>query len=350
MDGLATPAAGAGEAGLTGPASTRAGADDIAPAASGSGTAPAACGTATASRRGAGRPHVFPPAGLAGAAFSKMSGGGNDFVVFDNRDLRFRMEADAVAALCARGLGIGADAVLLLEPPASAGADFRMVYYNADGSEAPMCGNGALCIARFARDIGAAHGREPADGGPIEVFFDTGAGRYRAELFPDAPSRVRLSMRDPTAVEPSLPEIEERGYARAGFADTGTPHLVVLASDLQELDVTEQGAALRRHPPFQPEGLNVDFVEVLGRGELAIRTYERGVEAETLSCGTGAAAAAILTHLWGMTEAPILVRPRGGFDLRIGFERTTGGELGRVTLEGDARVVFTGALPWPEGD
>jgi diaminopimelate epimerase len=276
-------------------------------------------------------------ADLAGTPFWKMSGGGNDFVVFDNRRAFFPKGRPAVVpALCARGLGVGADAILLLEPPAGGEADFRMTYYNADGSEAPMCGNGALCIARFAQELGLSrNGR---------VAFETGSGLYRAELSAEHPSRVHLAMREPRAMRPSLPEIEARGYAHAGFADTGTPHLVVLVPDVSSVDVATQGPTLRRHALFEPEGLNVNFIAVLGRGELAIRTYERGVEAETLSCGTGATAAAILTHLWGLTEPPVVVHPPGGVDLGVRFERAPAGEITDVWLEGDARLVYRGTL------
>jgi diaminopimelate epimerase len=341
MDGLAAAAAEPDREDLT---RSAAGADpatvvdEASPAGRGTG---AACPPKQA--RAAPPPvGAWLPAALGGAAFWKMSGGGNDFVVFDNREGWFPKGAPGlVAGLCARGLGVGADAVLLLEHAATPGAAFRMVYFNADGGEAPMCGNGALCIARLARELGlVARG---------EVEFETGAGRYRAELFPDSPSRVRLAMRDPTGVRPSLPEIEARGYIHAGFADTGTPHLIALVPDLAGVDVTGEGAALRHHSLFQPAGTNVNFAAVLGRGELAIRTYERGVEGETLSCGTGAAAAALLTHLWELTCPPVLVHPPGGLDLVIGFEAAlaagTGTAFRNVTLEGDARIVFSGTLP-----
>ncbi|MFN2433243.1 MAG: diaminopimelate epimerase, partial [Gemmatimonadota bacterium] len=302
-------------------------------------TAAAACGV-PAGRRAVGLAAGVPPlasGALAGAPFTKMSGGGNDFVVFDNRDGWFpARRRDVVAALCARGTGVGADAVLLLESSGGAGADFRMVYYNADGGEAPMCGNGALCIARFARALGLGR-----DGG---VVFETGAGRYRAEVSETEPARVRLAMRDPGRVDAELREIVARGYERAGFADTGTPHLVVLVDDVHAVDVAAEGAALRHHPLFQPHGLNVNFVQALGPSELALRTYERGVEAETLSCGTGSTAAAILTELWGLTRPPVVVHPPGGCALTIGFEPGTSGAARSVTLEGDARVVFEGRL------
>ncbi len=273
---------------------------------------------------------------LERAAFWKMSGGGNDFIVFDNRDGRFpKGEPDAVAALCARGTGVGADAVVLLEPSSLDGADFRMTYYNADGSEAPMCGNGALCIARLAGELGLARGGT--------VAFETGSGLYRAQLSDQRPSRVRLSMRDPRDVRPSLPQIEALGYRRAGFADTGTRHLIVLVDDLAAVDVAGDGPALRWNALFQPVGVNVSFAAVRGPRELALRTYEKGVEAETLSCGTGATAAALLTHLWGLTEPPVTVHPPGGFELTVRFERE-GERFVSVTLEGDARIVFRARL------
>jgi diaminopimelate epimerase len=296
---------------------------------------PSACGSR--SQRGREVSAEAAIAELAGEPFWKMSGGGNDFVVFDNRrDVFPKGRPEVVAALCARGLGVGADAVLLLEPPETGEADFRMTYYNADGSEAPMCGNGALCIARFAREIGLAKNGA--------VDFETGSGLYRAELSDERPSRVRLLMRDPKDVRTSLPEIEARGYAHAGLANTGTPHLIVLVPDLARVDVAKEGEALRWHPLFQPHGLNVNFVVVLGRRELATRTYERGVEDETLSCGTGAAAAATLTHLWGLTEPPVVVHPPGGFDLTVHFQRVSDAAVGHVMLEGDARMVFKGQL------
>jgi diaminopimelate epimerase len=275
---------------------------------------------------------------LAGARFWKMTGGGNDFVVFDNRSGWFpKGNPNIVAEICSRGLGVGADAVILLEPAISSGLPFRMMYYNADGSEAPMCGNGAMCIARFARELGLV--------GTGMVEFETGAGPHRAELFDSATSRVRLEMREPAGIRPSIPEIEALGYPRAGFADTGTPHLVLLVSDLDAHDVAKEGASLRNHPLFEPEGLNIDFIAVLSRHELRIRTYERGVEAETLSCGTGAAAAAVLTHIWGLTEPPTTVHPSGGLELSVAFERhPVSDRLKKLTLVGDARLVFTGVF------
>jgi diaminopimelate epimerase len=275
-----------------------------------------------------------------------MSGGGNDFVAFDNRGGWFpKDDPELVRAICARGLGVGADAVLLLEEPmegrtTAPSSDaphprFRMLYYNADGSEASMCGNGALCIARLALELGM--------GGEGWVAFQTGAGTYRAKLDPASPERVWLSMRDPHSLVPRIPDIEARGYTHVGFIDTGTPHLVVLVPDVRQVDVEREGAALRGNALFKPEGLNVNFVAVLNPHELDIRTYERGVEAETLSCGTGGAAAAMLGHLWGLTASPVTVHPPSGCDLRVAFDRTDAG-FARLELEGDARIVFSAKL------
>ena len=289
-------------------------------------------------RRGHPAGPVAAEARLAGAAFWKMSGGGNDFVVFDDRSGWFPLDsAAAVPALCARATGIGADAVLLLQPAADRAALFRMTYFNADGSEAPMCGNGALCIASFARDRGLAGAGE-------EVVFETGAGLYRAQVGVAGGSRVRLRMRDPGGIVASVPEIQALGYARAGLADTGTPHLVALVPDARGVDVAVEGRRLREHDAFAPEGLNVDFVEVVDGSTLRLRTYERGVEAETLSCGTGATAGAILCSLWGLVEPPVVVRPPGGIDLRIDFRPAGPATVTEVTLEGEARTTFTGTL------
>ena len=142
---------------------------------------------------------------------------------------------------------------------------------------------------------------------------------------------------------PGLSAIEARGYARAGFADTATPHLVVLVDDVDAVEVAREGRELAHHALFAPDGVNVDFAQVLDAGELRLRTFERGVEAETLSCGTGATAAAVLTHLWGLTRSPVRVHPPGGVELRVRFHREAGA-FRDVRLEGEARIVYEGRI------
>lgn len=278
-----------------------------------------------------------PWTGLAGRPFVKMSGGGNDFVVFDNRDGWFPKDRsrELVARLCRRGLGVGADAVLLLER--DPGADVRMVYYNADGGEAPMCGNGALCIARYARLEGAVAGDE--------LTLATGSGTFRARVADPRDPEVTLWLVPPRDLTLRHGDLERSPFRRVGFVDTSTPHIVALMDDVEGLDAVAEGRRLRHDPRWEPPGTNVNFVSVLDRHAVRMRTYERGVEDETLSCGTGATASAILTHLWGLTEPPVTVRTTGGIPLTVDF---TPGDTGALPedprLTGDTRVVFRGAL------
>lgn len=275
---------------------------------------------------------------LAGRIFLKMSGGGNDFVVFDNRDGWFPREGaqDLVARLCRRGLGVGADAVILLEDDPD--ADFRMVYYNADGGEAPMCGNGALCIARYARLQGIA-----AD---ESLRFVTGNGTFRAVVADPRSPAVTLFLRPPQELALRYLELEKPPYLRVGYLDTATPHVVALVDDVESHDVAGEGKRLRRDPRWDPPGTNVNFVTTRGRHRIRMRTYERGVEAETLSCGTGATASAILTCLWGLTESPVSIETTGGIPLTVEFTRPDDPDAlpPDPRLTGDARVIYRGTL------
>jgi diaminopimelate epimerase len=277
---------------------------------------------------------------LAGRPFVKMTGGGNDFVVFDNREGWFPKESAAalVTRLCRHGLGIGADAVLLFENDPS--LDFRMVYYNADGGEAPMCGNGALCIARYARMSGAVPGPR--------MEFSTGSGPFRAKVADPGAPRVSLWLVPPRNLMLDVPDLAQPPYHRVGFLDTSTPHLVALLESLDAVerhDVVTEGRRLRHDPRWEPPGTNVNFIAVLGPGRIRLRTYERGVEAETLSCGTGSTAAAILTSLWGLTDPPVVVETTGGIPLTVDFTPPRNGALpADPCLSGEARVVYRGTI------
>lgn len=279
-----------------------------------------------------------PWTGLSGRAFVKMSGGGNDFVVFDNRDGWFPKERalELVTRVCRRGLGVGVDAVLLLEDDDD--ADIRMVYYNADGGEAPMCGNGALCIARYARM------EDAVDGDTLRLA--TGSGTFRVRVPDPKRAEVTLWLVPPRDLALRHHELETPPYRRVGFVDTSTPHVVALVDDAEEIEVRGEGARLRRDSRWDPPGANVNFVSVLDRHTLRMRTYERGVEDETLSCGTGATASAILTALWGLTEPPVTVRTTGGIPLVVDFTRRADPEAlpGDPRLTGDARLIFRGTL------
>ncbi len=260
--------------------------------------------------------------------FYKMSGTGNDFVLLDNRDGSLPRDLGGlVARLCHRRNGVGADGVLLIER--AAGVGFRMRYLNADGGEVAFCGNGGRCIAWFAHAIGAA---------PAAMAFEAGDGAHRAEV---AGRRVKLSMREPRDVRLSfILDLEGRGYA-ASFADTGVPHAVVPVAELDSFDVAGVGRRIREHRMFLPDGANANFIEVLDRHRLRIRTYERGVEDETLACGTGATAAAVTAALRGLADSPVDCETRGGEVLTVHFDRD-GDDIARVFLEGDVRLLFTG--------
>jgi len=264
-------------------------------------------------------------------SFTKMNGAGNDFVMLDNRDGSLSLDGAGIATLCDRHRGVGADGVLVVEKAVN-GADFRMRYYNADGGEAEMCGNGARCFARFARKVS---GHE-AD----RISFETPAGVIGAEYHGDL---VQLAMSEPHSHRAPGPlEVNGRPL-EVHFLNTGVPHAVVFVDDLEAADIRKDGAALRYHPAFAPKGTNANFVQVLGPSSITIRTYERGVEDETLACGTGVCAAAILHHLRSGDAAPVSVKVRGGDTLQVGFVRE-GDSFRDVTLKGPADFVFDGKI------
>ena len=265
--------------------------------------------------------------------FWKMNGAGNDFVMLDNRDLRQALSTAQIAALCDRHRGVGADGLLAVEP-AQNGADFRMRYYNADGGEAEMCGNGARCFAKFAAVL---------SGGNVErVSFETPAGRIGATFHGE---NVCIAMSDPHSLRLDL-SLNVAGPQMAVYSvNTGVPHAVVVVDDLEVVPVREWGAALRHHAEFQPKGTNANFLQVTAEG-IAIRTYERGVEDETLACGTGMVACALVHHLLTAAPAPVKVKVKGGDTLEIGFEKS-GDTFKNVTLTGPADLVFEGEIKLP---
>ncbi len=263
--------------------------------------------------------------------FLKMSGAGNDFVVIDNRAGIVPEPATTFAArVCARQAAIGADGLLLLEK--SPRKDFRMRYFNTDGSEAEMCANGARCIARFAVLVGAV-GRS--------MDFENLAGDFHAALTED--SRVRLDMTEPHSMRLDV-EVEAQGRKlKVHSLNTGVPHIVVPWEDLNDAPVRDLGRALRHHEAFAPKGTNVNFVRVTGPKAIQVRTYERGVEDETLACGTGSVASAILMARLGRVQSPVAVTVRSGSVLTVHFE-LDGDSARQVALEGPAVVLFEGEL------
>jgi len=262
--------------------------------------------------------------------FAKMNGAGNDFVMIDNRAGTVQLSAEQIAKICDRHRGVGADGVLLVEP-ATNGADFRMRYYNSDGGEAEMCGNGARCFARFVEKV--AHAGK-------KVSFETPAGIIAAQLHGEL---VTLKMSEPTDLELNvrLPVGSENKTIH--FVNTGVPHVVIPVENIEEIDVLREGAAIRRHEMFSPKGANVNFLEKRGGNNIAIRTYERGVENETLACGTGVVASALIFAATEKTDGPIGVLVRGGSELNVDYRRD-GERFSDVTLTGPAEFVFEGTI------
>jgi diaminopimelate epimerase len=262
--------------------------------------------------------------------FTKMNGAGNDFVLIDNRAGDVHLNRDQIVRICDRHRGIGADGILLLEK-ASTEADFRMRYFNSDGGEAEMCGNGARCFARFANKITDAQRK---------ISFETPAGVIAAELGDDL---VMLQMTEPTGLRlnVALRVLDENKAVH--FINSGVPHVVIPVSHIDDVDVRREGAAIRHHEMFSPKGANVNFIEKRGTKKIAVRTYERGVENETLACGTGVVASALIFAATDNVNGPIAVLVRGGNELQVGFEKA-GTQFKNVTLTGPADFVFEGTI------
>lgn len=267
--------------------------------------------------------------------FTKMTGAGNDFVVIDNRRKRIKDGSKASKKLCDRRWGIGADGLLLLEK--SRRASYRMMYYNADGSYGGMCGNGGRCIAWFAfsnRIAGKTHEFEALD------------YVYAAKI---ENKEVILSMKDPRNIRIGEEITIDSGKLVINSIDTGSPHAVIAVSELpgnvtlSNVDVLGMGHRLHHDPRFSPEGTNVNFIERSGGNSVRIRTYERGVEDETLACGTGSIASAIVaSRLWNL-RSPVEVIPKSNMPLTIAFNDKDGA-VSEVYLAGPASVVFSGTI------
>lgn len=262
--------------------------------------------------------------------FTKMDGAGNDFILVDNRAGEIDLERAQIARLCDRHRGIGADGVLLLENPADH-ADFRMRYFNADGGEAEMCGNGARCFARFANKMAGARGK---------ISFETPAGIISAEVVGDL---VTLQMTEPTDLRLNVPLQVGAEKKFVHSINSGVPHVIVPVAEVDDVDVVRDGSALRHHEMFSPKGANVNFIQKCGTDNIAIRTYERGVEDETLACGTGVVASAIIFAATENVNGPIHVTVRGGDKLCVGFEKSDK-QFRNVTLTGPAEFVFEGTI------
>lgn len=258
--------------------------------------------------------------------FVKMHGAGNDFVLVDDRDGKFPCDDHRrIAALATRPDGIGCEGVILVQRPSGA-ADFRMRFFNPDGTEVALCGNGARCVAAFAREIGAAR----AD----RMRFETDAGEIAAEIVEDG--LVKVAMPEP------------RDFSE-DFCVAGVPHKVVVVESLAKADVEGEGRRIRMSEDFAPDGTNVDFVVYRKPNRVAIRTYERGVEAETGACGTGAVASAVIGVADYGLEFPVHVQTVQGYDLVV--EGSYDGErFADVALTGPVKRVFSGEIDWDSLD
>jgi diaminopimelate epimerase len=267
---------------------------------------------------------------MRGRRFYKMSGSGNDFVVFDAREgsVQNLLEPSLIRRLCDRRQGIGADGVVIFEP--CAGADVLMTYFNSDGSRGEFCGNAALCITRLVCQLGLAE--------PAGMTIQTDDGIVRSRLVRDRPE---VELRPVTRIDEAVEAPSEAGERRMGYTVAGVPHVVVLCEDVERVDVTVRGAAIRRAEWTMPLGANVNFVS--RRGETwAIRTFERGVEGETLACGSGAVAAAILLHAWRLAGLETVLKTRSGGLLEVTI-RDQGGEV-LPRLRGAGTLVFEGRV------
>lgn len=251
--------------------------------------------------------------------FFKYQGTGNDFVLIDNRDLIFpKKNSELVASLCDRKFGIGADGLILLENDEE--LDFHMIYYNADGNMSTMCGNGGRCLVAFAQFLGIIED---------ECVFNAIDGKHTATI---ANGIVSLQMTDVSEV---------KAKPNSFFLDTGSPHHVQLVENLRGVNVQKEGAKLR-YGVYGEAGSNINFVEQKTEASFAVRTYERGVEDETLSCGTGVTAVAIAMHTAGKTnQTEINIETEGG-PLSVSFEYGTGYK--KVHLVGPAKQVFKGEI------
>jgi len=263
--------------------------------------------------------------------FYKMSGSGNDFILIDNRNniLPDIPLTDFIRNVCRRKMSAGADGIILIE--SAADLDFQWQFYNSDGSRAEMCGNGARCAARYAHLNGIAGS---------EMAFGTDAGPLQATVNGD---RVRVRMTPPRDYRPVFNLTVGSQTVAMSAINTGVPHVVIAVDDIESVPVVELGRQIRRHPEFSPAGTNVNFTCTQGRGRMAIRTYERGVEDETLACGTGAVAGALAHALQTGADSPVDMLTKSGGRLTIHYDIS--GDICRdVQMEGDARVIYSGNL------
>jgi diaminopimelate epimerase len=266
--------------------------------------------------------------------FFKMSGSGNDFIIIDNREKIVEETglSDKIEKICRRKMSVGADGFIFVEK--SDKVDFKWRFFNSDGKPAEMCGNGARCAARFAFIKGIA--RE-------NMSFETDAGIIIASVTEQG---VKIKMPDPKDIETDYIIELQKGPLSVNSVNTGVPHVVVLTDKLDRVDLVNQGREIRYHKTFAPAGTNANFISLQDDNSISIRTYERGVEDETLACGTGSVAGAVIMALREKVTSPVKVRTKSGVFLKIYFNKNSG-IFSDIYLEGDARVIYSGQL-WKE--
>ncbi len=265
--------------------------------------------------------------------FFKMTGAGNDFIMFDNRNGRIKDPVNLARYVCNRHFGVGADGIILIEK--SEFADFKMVYFNSDGSFGGMCGNGGRCIAKLAHQLGITDRK---------MKFEADGKIYKAEILNDGNVRLWLPMPKLKRFNLQL-NLGKRIY-KAHFVDTGAPHLVLFTEDngikdIEQIKINQLGRRLRFHPYFE-NGTNVNFVSIVDKDMIRMRTYERGVEGETLACGTGSVASVIVSVEVKGLKLPIKVKTTGGEILLVNYPNKK--ERGFVYLEGSAKIICEGKL------
>lgn len=258
--------------------------------------------------------------------FFKFHGSGNDFIMIDNRDMTFsKNNTNLINRLCHRRFGIGADGLILLEPAENPTEDFRMVYFNADGNQSSMCGNGGRCIVAFARFLNIIS--DTANFSAID-------GKHSAKIAADI---VKLEMQDVEAED-----LNEQSI----FLDTGSPHHIIFTEEVGDIDVKKEGSKIRYSRAYESNGgTNVNFVQADGDNSFLVRTYERGVEDETFSCGTGVTAVALAAHATGRCVSNEIQLKTPGGDLKVSFENENK-KYFNIWLSGPAEYVFKGEIEW----
>jgi diaminopimelate epimerase len=279
--------------------------------------------------------------------FAKMTGSGNDFVFFDGRhvDRALLTRPEVIQAICNRYNGIGADGLVVLEAldtldrgeqvrthtGAAPRASARIHYFNSDGSPADLCGNATLCATTLAVDLGLAP--------PESITLDTPAGVISSRVVGASPE---IDLQAVTDVDDRVAIAADPGEARIGFAKAGIPHVVVLSDEVERIPLKARGPVLRHHPALGPSGANVNWVSKLADGRWRYRTFERGVEGETLACGTGAVATAVLLVTWGLASSPVRLVTSSTREVEVALQKSPSGW--RPTLRGEGRIVFRGRI------